>query len=121
MLDRAGNAWLLARDPAHALPLFTRAVSLASKNPDILIDRARAYAMAADWRKAEEDLSAALDARPEDPLALMLRATARMQAGAFELALTDAEKAQRLDPKNVDVLLVLGQAKEAMRTRKAPS
>jgi tetratricopeptide (TPR) repeat protein len=120
VLDRAGNAWLLARDPAKALPLFTRAVSLAKTNPDFLIDRARAYAMAAQWRQAEEDLSAALDQRPEDPLALMLRATARMQAGAFELALADAEKAQLLDPKNVDMLLVLGQAKDAVRTRKAP-
>lgn len=120
MLSRAGNAWLLARDPSRAKAAFDRAVALTPKDPDLLIDRARAHAMLGQWRATEEDLSAALDARPKDPLALRLRADARVRQGAFELAEKDASDAVAADPKNVDALLELGRAREAKRTGKAP-
>lgn len=117
--SQAGNVWLLARDGAHARAAFDHAARLSDNHPDVLIDRARAFAMLADWPHAEEDLSAALDKRASDPLALMLRATTRIQRNAFELAVKDAEDAVRIDPRNVDALLVLGQAREALRTGKA--
>lgn len=118
--SQAGNSWLLAHDAARAKAAFDHAARLSDNHPDVLIDRARAYAMLADWPHAEEDLSAALDKRPNDPLALMLRSTARMKRNAFELALKDAEDAAHADPRNIDVLLVLGQAREALRTQRAP-
>lgn len=118
--SQAGNTWLLERDGAAAKRNFDFVVRMSQGHPDALIDRARAYAMLKDWKHAEEDLSAALDKRPEDALALMLRSTARMNNGAFDLAVKDAEDAQRLDPRNVDVLLALGQAREAQRTGAAP-
>lgn len=118
--SQAGNAWLLARDGARAKAAFDHAARLSDNHPDVLIDRARAYAMLADWPHTEEDLSAALDKRPSDVLALMLRATARINRGAFELAVKDAEDAARADPRNVDALVVLGQAREALRTGRAP-
>jgi len=120
LLSQAGNSWLLARDPAHARSALTRAIVLMQGDravmPDLLIDRARAYAMEADFRHAEEDLSGALDLRPQDALALRLRASARMHQNAFDLALTDAEAAVALEPENVDALLMRGHAIEAMRT-----
>lgn len=113
--SQAGNTWLLANDGAKAKVSFDHVVRLSENHPDALIDRARAYAMLKDWPHAEEDLSTAIDARENDALALMLRATVRMNRGAFDLAVRDAEDAVKADPRNVDALLVLGQAREAKR------
>jgi tetratricopeptide (TPR) repeat protein len=120
LLSQAGNAWLLARDPAHARSAFTRAITLMEGSeylPDILIDRARAYAAEQDYRHAEEDLSRALDLKPNDALALRLRADARMRQNSFDLALADAQASVAQEPTNVDALLMLGHAREAQRTQ----
>ncbi|MCL4714427.1 MAG: hypothetical protein KJZ75_05940 [Hyphomonadaceae bacterium] len=120
LFSQAGNAWLLAHEPARARSSFTRAISTVASDPaqlpDLLIDRSRAYAMEGDWRKAEEDLSSALDLRGDDALALRLRAAARMRQRAFDLAETDALAATRLEPDNVDNFLTLGNVRESRRT-----
>ncbi len=120
LLSQAGNAWLLAYDPGHARSAFTRAVALMEgapeQLPDLLIDRARAYAMERDYRHAEEDLSRSLDIRANDALALRLRASARMHQNAFDLAENDAIAAVTLEPTNVDALLMLGHTRESKRT-----
>jgi len=120
VFSQAGNAYLLARAPARARAAFTQSATLMANDrealPDILIDRARAYAMEEDWRHSEEDLSRALDLRPNDSLTLRLRATARMHQRAFELAEADAQAAIAADPRSVDARLVLGHAREARRT-----
>lgn len=118
--SQAGNAWLLAREPGQARSVFTRAIATMQSDPtqlpDLLIDRARAYAMERDWRLAEEDLSRALDIRPNDALALRLRAVARMQQRSYELAEADARAAIRLEPANEENTLVLGDIRESVRT-----
>ncbi len=123
LMSQAGNAYLLAREPASARSAFTMALTTISHDPsqmpDLLIDRARSYAMEHDYRHAEEDLSHALDIRPNDALALRLRASARMHQNAFELAHADAQAAVNLEPTNVDALLMLGHTNEALRTRQA--
>lgn len=123
LLSQAGNAWLLARDPAHARSSFTRAIATVEAEPtmlpDLLIDRARAYALEGDFRNSEEDLSRSLDLRPNDPLALRLRASARMQQRSFELAELDAIAAltaSRTEADRVDSALVLGHVRESIRT-----
>ncbi len=120
LLDQAGNAWLIAHDAAQARSAFTQAISTVESDPqnlpDLLIDRATAYAMERDYRHAEEDLSHSLDIRANDALALRLRATARMHQSAFDLAETDALAATRLEPNNVDNYLVLGHVRESKRT-----
>ncbi|HWA00483.1 MAG TPA: hypothetical protein VG841_09245 [Caulobacterales bacterium] len=120
LFSQAGNAYLLAYDSAHARSAFTRAIATVQSTPeqlpDLLIDRARAYAMEHDYRNAEEDLSHSLDIRANDALALRLRASARMHQNAFELAEADAQAAVNLDPTNVESLVMLGNAKEARRT-----
>lgn len=120
LFSQAGNAYLLAREPARARSVFTRAITTMesdpSQLPDLLIDRGRAYAMEGDYRHSEEDLSRALDLRANDPLALRLRATARMHQRSFELAQADAEAAVRLEPDNVDNYLILGHVRESIRT-----
>ncbi len=118
--SQAGNAWLLVGNGERAREAFNHAVRMSDQHPDALIDRARAYAMLNDYARAEEDLSAALDKRPADVLALMLRATARMKRSAFDLAVKDAEEAARLEPRNIDALVSLGQARDAQRLGRAP-
>lgn len=120
LFSQAGNAWLLAREPARARSAFTRGIATLESDPtqlpDLLIDRARAYAMERDWRRSEEDLSRALDIRAQDPLALRLRAAARMHQNSFDLAEADALAAAQLEPDNVDNYLILGHVRESKRT-----
>ena len=120
LLAQAGNAFLLARDPAHARSAFTLALTLVHSTPDqmpdLLIDRSIAYAQEADYRHAEEDLSHALDIRPHDATALRLRASARMHQNSFDLALADAQAAVALEPRNIEALVMLGHTTEAKRT-----
>jgi hypothetical protein len=119
LFSQAGNAWLLAREPSRARASFTRAISIVegepAQLPDLLIDRARAYAMEADWRGAEEDLNRALDIRTRDALALRLRAEVRMRQSAFDLAEADANAAIAIDPAEVDNYLILGHIRESRR------
>lgn len=72
--------------------------------------------MERDWRPAEEDLSRSLDIRPNDALALRLRAAARMNQNSFQLAEADARAAVRLEPANEENTLVLGDVLESIRT-----
>lgn len=120
LFSQAGNTYLLDRNPSSARSAFTLAIATLHGDrqqlPDLLIDRARAYAMEGDYRHSEEDLSHSLDIRPHDALALRLRATARMQQSSFDLAEADAQAAVNLEPTNVDNLLVLGNVRESKRT-----
>lgn len=118
--SQAGNARLLDLDPDKALADFSAALKYSPDEPDLLVDRSRAYALIGDWRHAEEDLSAALDKRPTDAFALALRAEARLQQNVFDLAEKDAEAAVALAPKDVSALLVRGRAREAKRLGKKP-
>lgn len=123
LFSQAGNAWLLAHQGAQARSAFTRSVVTMERFPDalpdLLIDRARAYAMEGNYRNAEEDLSRALDIRPQDALALRLRASARMHQNSFDLAEADAQAAVALAPTDIDALLMLGHAHESKRTGQA--
>lgn len=116
-LAQAGNAWLLAQDPYRALEAFNDALGFTPGVRDLLIDRSRAYAQMGDWKRAEQDLNAALDAKTDDAFALTLRAETRLQQGALELALRDAEAALKLEPNNVEALLVRGRIRETMAGR----
>lgn len=115
---QAGNARLLNEQGAEAAEDFTQGLKHAPNDPDLLIDRARAYAMVEDWRKAEEDLGAALDKRPNDSLILRLRAATRLKLGVVDLAERDAEAAVKANPQDVDALLVRGQVREAKAGKK---
>lgn len=126
LFSQAGNAWLLARQPEQARSALTRAIVTVESQPallpDLLIDRARAYAMEGNYQAAEQDLSRALDLRSEDTLALRLRASARMHQNAFDLAEADAQRSFALaatEQERVDAALMLGHTREAKRTGQA--
>ena len=123
LFSQAGNAWLLDHDPANARSSFTQGIVTVERYPDLLpdllIDRARAYAMEEDYRAAEQDLNRSLDIRADDTLALRLRASARMHQNAYDLAEADAQRALTLaatDDDRVGAALILGHVRESRRT-----
>src|SRR5438105_78712 len=76
LLDQAGNAWLLAGEPAQAETALTTALGLAPKDEDILADRARARGAAKNWSGAFADLTAVIALDPDRADVYVLRASA---------------------------------------------
>ncbi len=116
LLAQAGNAWLLARAPVEAERAFTQALLIAPGDPDVFIDRARAYALMENFDNAVRDLTTALSRRPDDSLALQLRADAHLELGDLEKAQSDVRRAVEIAPDDIDALLVRGRVREAIRT-----
>jgi tetratricopeptide (TPR) repeat protein len=111
LYDQAGNAWLLARRPSDANSSFSAAIALLPGDPDLLADRARAYAMAVNWRAADTDLTAALAKSPNRADLYVLRASARHAAGDKIDARADIDQALRVQPGNADALEERGELK----------
>jgi len=115
MLSQAGNAWLLARAPVEAENAFTNALVINPGDPDVFIDRARARALQSRFADAVSDLSVALSQRPDDLLALRLRADAHLELGQLDQAEQDVERALAIEPRDIDTLVVRGHVREAKR------
>jgi tetratricopeptide (TPR) repeat protein len=112
---RAGHAWLLAQDPARAKASFDKAIAIAAKEARLYQDRAGAFALMRNWKAAELDLNAALDLDPKAAEALAMRAQARLELGALDLAQKDAEEALKLAPNLTVAAVTLGDIREAKR------
>lgn len=108
ILSQAGNAWLLAGEPDLAAKSFSTALTLAAGDPDILIDRARAYAILGKWPIAEADLGAALKTNPQSIDAMVLRAAARRAQGNVKGADGDITRALLIDANHPDALVEYG-------------
>jgi len=96
-LQQAGQAWLLADRAPAAVAAFAAALSFAPDDPDLLIDRARAYAAERSFAAAVADLDAALGLAPKRADALVYRASAYRQLGRLGPARADIEAALKLD------------------------
>ena len=77
-------------------------------DPDLLVDRAQAWAARGDYDAADTDLSAALNLSPSRADAYALRASARRFLDRAVDALADANTALELDPANPEALLERG-------------
>jgi tetratricopeptide (TPR) repeat protein len=110
LLDQAGNAWLLANNPANAEASFTTALVLSPDDPDVLADRARARAAKHDWHGADTDLTAAL-ARASRPELFVLRASARHAMGNKAGARADIDRALQMSPGDPEALVERGAMK----------
>ena len=80
-LQQAGQAWLLAGKPEAARAAFDAALRFTPRDPELLIDRARADGAAEAYRDAVADLDAALAIEPKRAEALVYRASAYRQLG----------------------------------------
>jgi tetratricopeptide (TPR) repeat protein len=108
ILDQAGQAWLLAGKPARAESDLTLALALAPDDPDLLTDRAEAFAGGKRYPEAVADLDRALTIDPGRADALVFRAAAHRALGRLPAALQDVEAALRLAPNQPDALLERG-------------
>ena len=111
LYDQAGNAWLLARRPDDALTSFSSALTFHPRDPDLLADRARAYALKTNYQAAEGDLTLALTFAPTRTDLLILRSSARHALGRKQDARADLDQAVTLNPKNAEALELRGEMK----------
>jgi tetratricopeptide (TPR) repeat protein len=110
-LEQAGEAWIMADQPDQAKPVFDAALAYNARNPELLIDRAAAYALGGHYWEAIDDLNSALDIDPNNVTALIYRASAYRNDGGkdgLELALADANKALQINPGESSGLLERG-------------
>ena len=117
-LAQAGNAWLAANYPDAAIVALTDALKLDAEDPKIYKDRAAAYLAVERWVEGVSDLDTALDLAPNDPAALSLRARAHLATEDLRSAKADMEAALVEDPENIDLLVLRGEIREAIRLAK---
>lgn len=108
VLDQAGQAWMMAADPARAHAAETAALGFAPDNADLLVDRAEAAGAAGWFDKAAADLDRVLTIDPDRVDALIFRASAYRRLGRLDEALADIDKAVKLAPDSAPALLERG-------------
>ena len=111
ILAEAGNAWLLAAQPANAEVALSTALRLTPQDPELWTDRARARAAQMNWADAEQDLTSALTIDPRKPEVFVLRATARAAQGNKVGYKFDVDAALALDPTYPEALVERGSLK----------
>mgnify|MGYP000728280120 CR=1 FL=1 len=113
----SADMWMSAGMPKNALMATEKGLKVSKKHTDLLIAKARAQAALDKWMEAEKTLNTVLSAEPTNARALRYRADARRRIGKLDLALMDIENAAILDSKNIDVYVVRGEIKEAIRLK----
>ena len=108
VLDQAGQAWLLAGDPARAASVLTTAIAITPNDADLLIDRAEALAGEKKYQDSVADLDRALALDDKRSDALVFRASAHRALEQFDVARRDIDAALRLAPDQPDALLERG-------------
>ncbi len=108
VLDQAGQAWLLAGDPARAYAAAGEAVALTPGDPEILIDRAEAAAAAGYFDRAVTDLDRVLKTDPKRVDALVYRASANRALDRLDPARADIDQALAEAPHSAAALLERG-------------
>ena len=114
-LVQAGNAWLAANYPEAAIVALSDALKLEDGNPMIFKDRAAAYLAVERWVEGVDDLNVALELAPGDPEALSLRARAHLATENLNAAKADMESALFYDPEILEILVLRGEIREAIR------
>jgi tetratricopeptide (TPR) repeat protein len=105
VVAQAGRAWLDGRNVARAAAAFSAALELSPDNPEIWIDRAEAYANAANYWEAIDDLNRAIELDRRRADAYTFRAAAYRLVNEYNLAMEDATHAVELAPRLADAWL----------------
>ncbi|HLZ65983.1 MAG TPA: tetratricopeptide repeat protein [Aliidongia sp.] len=105
VLSQAGEAWLQAGEPEKARADLTAAIGLDPKDFSLVVDRARAYAAAKDYKAAKEDLNRALTGGAPRGEVLTYRAAANRLLGDLGAARRDADDAVAAAPGSADAWL----------------
>jgi tetratricopeptide (TPR) repeat protein len=112
VFDQAGQAWMMAGNPARALEAQNQAIALSLDDADLLVDRAGTEAALEQHAAAVRDLSAALDLDPSRNDARVQRASAWRKLGRLDLAEEDVDRALDRDPDDAEALLERGILRE---------
>lgn len=130
ILLQSADAWLAANAPAEAERALSQGLRVLPGDADLLIARGLARGLLSDYEAAARDLSIALAERPDDGVALRLRAEAYLQLGRLDDAERDvtraialAEAAGGASPDNddlIEALVVRGRLNETRRTGEVP-
>ena len=111
LADQAGNAWLLAGKTGEAIQSFNAALACQPNDIETLADRARARALAKDWKGAEADLDAAIVQDQNRADLLVQRANLRWALNRKAEAATDVVRALELYPDYPPALIERGKMK----------
>jgi tetratricopeptide (TPR) repeat protein len=118
-LTQSGNAWLLARRPEAAELTLSNAIKLSPQDPALYLDRARARYLLENWFGADADATEALSYNVNNVDALKVRIKSRLELGETQLAYQDLQVALQLAPKDIDVLVLRGEVRQAQDKDKA--
>ncbi len=109
---QAGNAALAGGDAAKARADFdaalARGLPAGLEKGEVHLDRARALVVLKEPKLAREDIDAALDLAPQDPLAWLLSATLARRSEDLALAQKHIAQAVKLAPDDASVALEEG-------------
>lgn len=111
---------MVAGAPEASIVALTNAIKLAPRDPDLKVDRARAYMLTDKWTEAEADLDAAIGLSPGDETALAQRARVMLEVDRLDEAWRDVSAALLRTPRNVDILVLRGDIREARRLKGLP-
>lgn len=114
-MAQAGNAWLVSNYPEAAITALSESLELQKRDPAIFKDRAAAYLALERWADGVDDLNAALALVPTDPEALSMRARAHLKTENLIAAEADMQDALSQEPENLDILVLRGEIREAIR------
>jgi tetratricopeptide (TPR) repeat protein len=114
VLDQAGQAWLLAGDPAEAYAMARAAVALQPGDLELRLDRAEAAASAGYFDRAIGDLNTVLKADPNRTDALIYRASAYRALNRLDAALADIDAALLRAPDSASALLERGNIRRLL-------
>jgi tetratricopeptide (TPR) repeat protein len=118
MFGQAGDGFLQAESPDHALAAFQRGLDFAPGDAGLKRGVAQAALALEDPATAESaagDAAGAAQTAAARAEALRLRAEARLALGALETALADVEAARSDQPEDIEILLLRGRINEAIR------
>jgi tetratricopeptide (TPR) repeat protein len=108
VFEQAGQAWLLAGDPARGYEAAGLALQLRPNDPELLLDRAEAAGALGWYDRAAADLDRVLSADPSRIEALIYRAAANRALGRLDPAFDDISEALKRAPDSVPALLERG-------------
>lgn len=113
VLGEASLAWLDANDATLAIETVEDALARAPDYAPLKIIAAKAYAAAKSWRRAVEAVTEAESAGVATLEGRLIRARANKALGAHAEAAEDVVAALKLEPTNLDALVLRGELIQA--------
>ena len=108
VFGQAGQAWMMAGDPARAFAATTMALTLSPNDADLLTDRSVTLGTMRRFSESLADLDRALAIDPDRAEALVFRSASLRNLDRVSEAMTAVERALVLAPDNPEALLERG-------------